>query len=503
MIQFLQLINHDTLTNLNHRLFYNTFVNNYQAQHFLRKIYEKFIFAQPENKLSSLFSDIITLKYSQKFEFPKTHQNIMLPFGLLAMSEGESLPTLAESERQLLQQQTIDKNPPGTILQDFQTLLDFLNPQGIEVSGVNNVLPMKQLRTINDLLSHPIDMGLKRPVQKSYPYIHGLYWLLRASGITTVKSKGKKPILAIDQAVLESWNRLNPTDRYFNLLEAWMIFGTEEMLGERGGLMFNNLDQCLHFLKNLPSEGQNFADSKNSDPLKYWPGLHNLALLHLFGIISVTSAKMKEGKGWQVGTVKPTPFGMALLQLLWITFCQNEFFTEAQERLNPILGQLQPAFQEFFPEWQQNLVIPGATEFRDELYIFKVSLGKIWRRIAIPGKLTLNYLAYAILDSVEFCCDHLYQFTYKNRFGRITNIHHPSLDEPPFVDQVSVGDLPLEPGANMIYIFDFGDWWEFNVQLEEIKPLDGNMEQPKVLKKSGKSPQQYPDWDEWEEEEDE
>ena len=43
----------------------------------------------------------------------------MLQFGLLAMIEGESLPTLAESERQLLQQQTIDENPPGTILQDF------------------------------------------------------------------------------------------------------------------------------------------------------------------------------------------------------------------------------------------------------------------------------------------------------------------------------------------------------------------------------------------------
>lgn len=107
------------------------------------------------------------------------------------------------------------------------------------------------------------------------------------------------------------------------------------------------------------------------------------------------------------------------------------------------------------------------------------------------------------LDSVEFDCDHLYQFTYKNRFGRITNVNHPALNEPPFVEQVRVGDLPLEPGANMTYVFDFGDWWEFNVQLEEIKPLDGKIEQPKVLKKSGKSPQQYPDWDEWEEEDDE
>ena len=165
---------------------------------------------------------------------------------------------------------------------------------------------------------------------------------MRASGITTVKSKGKK---LIAPAVLESWNRLNPSDRYFNLLEAWIIFGSEEILGETSGLMFNSLYKCLHFLKNLPSEGKNFADSKHSDSLRYWPGLHNLALLHLFGIISVTSAKMKEGKGWQVGTVKPTAFGMALLQLLWITFCQNEFFTEAQESLNPILGQLQPAFQ--------------------------------------------------------------------------------------------------------------------------------------------------------------
>ena len=56
-------------------------------------------------------------------------------------------------------------------------------------------------------------------------------------------------------------------------------------------------------------------------------------------------------------------------------------------------------------------------DHKEGIYVFKVSLGSIWARIAIPSGNTLDELSTSILDAFAFDYDHLYQFTYKNRFG--------------------------------------------------------------------------------------
>ncbi len=47
----------------------------------------------------------------------------------------------------------------------------------------------------------------------------------------------------------------------------------------------------------------------------------------------------------------------------------------------------------------------------------------------------------------------------------------------------------------MTYIFDFGDWWEFDVQLEKIETAKSNY--AAIVDRHGESPPQYPDWEEW------
>lgn len=49
-------------------------------------------------------------------------------FARLERTLNPELPCLTESQKQLLQQLSIDQNQPGTILHDFQTLIDFLQP---------------------------------------------------------------------------------------------------------------------------------------------------------------------------------------------------------------------------------------------------------------------------------------------------------------------------------------------------------------------------------------
>lgn len=63
------------------------------------------------------------------------------------------------------------------MLRDFETLLDFVGERAIKVSGIHQILPMNALGKLNGRLSKPLRLGLKRPQQKFYPHINGLYLL--------------------------------------------------------------------------------------------------------------------------------------------------------------------------------------------------------------------------------------------------------------------------------------------------------------------------------------
>ena len=82
--------------------------------------------------------------------------------------------TLSDKYEKILRSQVIDENHPGTILRDFEILLDFIGPDGIEISNKNNFLSRESLASLNSQLSHPLDIRHKRPRQRSYPNINGL-----------------------------------------------------------------------------------------------------------------------------------------------------------------------------------------------------------------------------------------------------------------------------------------------------------------------------------------
>lgn len=163
-------------------------------------------------------------------------------------------------------------------------------------------------------------------------------------------------------------------------------------------------------------------------------------------------------------------------------------------------GILQPYIQIYFREWKNNLVL-SELEFADGIYIFKVSLGNIWRRILVPANLQLCDFADMILDAYNFDDEHLYEFTYKDPYGSIIKIGHPYMRELENSEDYLIGELCLQTGINITFIYDFGDNWKFNIVLEKINPLDIALAEPKILESHGEAPVQYYQGDEdWEEE---
>ena len=406
-----------------------------------------------------------------------------------------------EEHRRTLRALEVSEEGPGTMLRDFQMLLSFVRERELPVSKTYELLPLKVLPEINARLVQPIDLGLKRPQLKSYPHIQGLYLLLRASGLGRIDGTPSRPVLVIDGSVYDSWTSLNPAERYFTLLETWLLRGQPEIVGERAsGFHFigNYFWECASLLRATEGEGLAIGEDDRAQwYYRYRPGLYGVALLELFGFLSVAHGRTQEGEGWQIDHVTSTPLGMAVFALLG-----REVFSDFDEMLeleeNPLesFGALQPVVQPYVSAWQNNLVLP-ARAFRKGVHVFKVSLGRgLWRRIAIPGVLPLEELAETIIGAFEFTYDHLYRFSYRNRFGVETHVNHSYLDEGPWTSEVRVGDVPLQERQSMTYLYDFGDWWEFEVMLERLDPPDRAMKEPVILEARGEAPQQYPSWDE-------
>jgi hypothetical protein len=438
---------------------------------------------------------------------------------------------LSDASKQLLSQQVFTPNQPNAIVQDFETFIEFLQLHKVEVSANQHAIAPKYLADLNSRLSHPITIDFQRPSQKSYPYIHGLYLLLRASAIAQVQLDKKKNLLRIDPQILKSWQGLSAIEKYFNLLATWIYYASEDIM-DNSGRALPEYFFVFNGWRQLAKEDLDFTDgSKNNEWLNR-VRLHNLALLNLFGFVELEDAEPLTGKGWRIIRVKALPLGRAIMELLDTTNWKKGFFDESEEDFSDLFPDqqdaktkldiivqkstpteiLQEEFQalDLFPTWEKNLQMPEP-EAKDGIFTFKVSIQihiqkskdkfsteTIWRKIAIPSNLTLYDFSCAILKAFDFANDHLHQFTYKDRQGFKKSIYHPYTQHGEgdgFTDEILIRDWQINIGDRITYVFDFGDWWEFNVVLESIDEPDPKLKKAKVIDKKGKAPEQYPDYD--------
>ena len=232
-----------------------------------------------------------------------------------AIAQGMTMKTITfnEAHERCLREQTITDDQPGTVLHDFGMLLDFVGPQGVEAGGQYNMLPIKSIKELDSRLSRPLHLNLKRPQIRSHPYLQGLNLLLRASGLSRVEGTGDKARLVLDPEMMAQWDRLNPTERYFNLLEAWLRFGRPEMVGERGSSIDRMLASCLQAWRFLQEET---VRSTHDRPVGLYVmgigrDLYKLALMDLFGLVAVEPPRPGVTP-WAPAGVASVPFGDAV-----------------------------------------------------------------------------------------------------------------------------------------------------------------------------------------------
>lgn len=140
------------------------------------------------------------------------------------------------------------------------------------------------------------------------------------------------------------------------------------------------------------------------------------------------------------------------------------------------------------------------------LYVFKVVYKRgIWRRIRLSSAHTLRHLHEAIQEAYCFDDDHLYAFFMDGKPWAGKAYWSPDNDRPPYTDKAAIGRLGLKRGQKFLYLFDFGDEWRFDVQVEKILQSDMPPVRPAVIESRGEAPEQYPEffWDDENEDDDE
>lgn len=137
-------------------------------------------------------------------------------------------------------------------------------------------------------------------------------------------------------------------------------------------------------------------------------------------------------------------------------------------------------------------------------YVISVSAGTgCYRHIQISQKASLFRLHAAILEAFEFDDDHAHAFFMDNRvWSQYDAYYSMKMDgDERLTKGRKLENLDLKKGSQFKYVFDFGDEWRF--QCKVLRELEEDTKTPLVIRSVGESPEQYPDWEEYEDEDEE
>ncbi len=387
----------------------------------------------------------------------------------------------------------IDEHGPGSILRDFQTMLEHVDTTQPLLSKTG-LLPLAHLTELNARLGRPLSIGLTRPQLRSFPNIQALFLLLRATGITQARRDGRALRLRQDAGMLARWEALNHTERWFSLLETWLLRADPTTAGEeRVQELYGAIQRFARLL--LAHPRQRFPDPPAQErDLGYRPGYLNLALMEMFGLVEIEHGTAGRGQGWRVLAVVSTSFGEALLRPLVadlddLPFTGQSLLGDPGEAVQR--GALRALLGPSFPAWQDSLE-PPAWPFQPGEFLFKVSLSpQVWRRLSVAADVDWDAFSWAILDAFGFDRDHLYFFEYQTPTGNRVHLHHPYMDEPPYAAEVQVGSVPLNLGDRLMFVYDLGDEWRFDLELEAITAERTDYAGVEFIASHGDAPEQY------------
>jgi len=399
---------------------------------------------------------------------------------------------------------TEEKHIAATIT-DFETFFSFIDQQRPKLSQRMEALGKKDVFELNAKLLFRKDVSAPVYLQSSYPIIDLMYNLALLGGLYRKAGDDKADIYLESTSLKLQFDKLNNYEKYCFLLETfWTKFDFSELI--RWGTGTSG-----QFTKTISKSkpGQELIKGSFSKRPDYEPLFSYLSVfVHYFSFFGFCSFEQLEIKINKLGKyndsisrIYPTEFGVNICKILhtlklrlWNFPYHSIMGINTDDKYYSLTKV--PLVEHLKPLFPQNALLKGiqpeAIQPKEGNYTFKVMLGKsVWRKIKLSHKHTLEDLHQYIQEAFDFDNDHLYSFfmdgkrysddVYNSSFG----------DVPPYAYEAVIGKLGLYRGKKILYFFDFGDSWEFLVQLVAIDENEKEFKKPIITEIKGDAPPQY------------
>lgn len=387
---------------------------------------------------------------------------------------------------------------------DFNKFCRYIEENKPVLTKTKTQLGKKDLFEINALLHFSKEVAAPNYQQESYPVIDLIFQLCTDGKLFRKTADTKGRITLTSAPGKAAFDQLNDFEQYAFLFETfWCTFDFLEIM--RFGQQ--PIEQIIEtFSRSIPwKQLKKGAFSARHDFDFLFSYLSSLIhYFNFFGWCDFTPITGGDKKITRyddsIATVTPTELGVRLSKILtgqeivrWNFRCLKELgFFKGDVRDDPGFVPLYKMMSPVFPDGKIKHTVSILPEIKKGSYLFKVSLAsKVWRKIQLSHQHTLLELHGAIQDAFDFDDDHLYSFFMDAKKYSRNSYESPYSENGPYVDEVNIGELELYEGQRILYLFDYGDSWEFNIVLEKIDssiPLPLN---PKIIEKKGKAPEQY------------
>jgi hypothetical protein len=402
------------------------------------------------------------------------------------------------------------EDEPTPIVRDFNVFVNYVEDTPFALGKKGGNMPCKHLVALNELMSSPNTGNTLRTPQRYYPRLHLFHHIGLAGNLFQREQSGSSIVLEPTDRLYD-FRSLSDAGKYFFLLETLWVdcsFGDLSFTGRSRDQEFGVMLLLELLSKSKP--GRKLSDLQMRQ-LPFILGGFMTLCFPIFGWYKVQRLESRySGKSrFALASLTPSHLGVAVGKILLEERPFDYWNLPYRRTMGEIVdypGQDLENETEYVPFVEAFRKICEDGESLDSLlrqkrehvegnFVFKVSLGKVWRTIALSSEDTLHDLHRAIQRAFKFDEDHLYAFFMDNRRWSDYSFEHPYSEDAPSADEVLIGDLDLIVNQSILYLFDFGDEWTFDVRLVEIRTDEPLLPTPKIVERKGRSPEQYPRYD--------
>ena len=394
------------------------------------------------------------------------------------------------------------ENNIKAVISEFNTFIDYNEREKPVLSAKREVFGKKASFSLNMLLNNKKQVSGPNYNQDQYPIIDLMFKLaiLGKFYIKVNNADGKQNLLKTPN--LQSYQCLNEYEKYVFLLQTyWTKYNFEEMF--HGWIDESAFYSILYSIAKSETGQVIEKDNQNNSYGMYSEGAAFFYHLKFFGFGELELTEGAKGKYEDIiKKFYPNIFGIEAS-----TFLASEALMYWNIKNVRLL--LPPTKRESLAKKKENPFNVFKYIFKDKIimktveatneterigvYNFKVILSKtVWRKIKLSHNHSLGDLHMAIQDAFIFDDDHLYAFYIDGNQRTGKPIYcEDTHDDGITAEKTRIFDLALYIGQKMLYLFDFGDEWKFDVELIEIDKEAPLPLKPMIIESKGEAPEQY------------